>query len=179
MRSVHGVARYVGRARGWCGRPEQCVGAGTEGCGLHARSSAARISVQSVRMTSETSASCKSWPHPFHSLGRTGRTVAWTAVGQATADMDMVLGAQIHAEWLKTSNIYPRMRSATKHVHPCTESLASPLHAPCSVIPHFEPLANSPRAKMRTGPRDSVRMVQTRNLFRTPSKSSRSPATSE
>ena len=36
VRSVHGVARYVGRARGWCGRPEQCVGAGTEGCGLHA-----------------------------------------------------------------------------------------------------------------------------------------------
>ena len=65
MRSVHGVARYVGRARGWCGRLEQCVGAGTEGCGLHARSSAARISVQSVQMNSETSASCKSWPHPF------------------------------------------------------------------------------------------------------------------
>ena len=65
VRSVHGVARYVGRARGWCGRLEQCVGAGTEGCGLHARSSAARISVQSVQMNSETSASCKSWPHPF------------------------------------------------------------------------------------------------------------------
>ena len=177
VRSVHGVARYVGRARGWCGRPEQCVGAGTEGCGLHARSSAARISVQSVRMTSETSASCKSWPHPFHSLGRTARTVAWTAVGQATADMDMVLGAQIHAEWLKTSNIYPRMRSATKHVHPCTESLASPLHAPCSAHPPFRTtreLDSRKRAKMRTGPRDSVRMVQIKNLFRTPSKSSRS-----
>ena len=111
----------------------------------------------------------------LHSLGRTARTVAWTAVGQATDDMDMALGAQIHAEWLKTSNLYPRMRSATKHVHPCTESLASPLHAGRAVlIPHFEPLANSPRAKMRTGPRDSVRMVQIKNLFRTPSKSSRS-----
>ena len=125
-------------------------------------------------MNSETSASCKSWPHPFHSLGRTARTVAWTAVGQATDDMDMALGAQIHAEWLKTSNLYPRMRSATKHVHPCTESLASLSTRPCSVIPHFEPLANSPRAKLQTGPRDSVRMVQTKNLFRTPSKSSRS-----
>lgn len=135
MRSVHGVARYVGRARGWCGRLEQCVGAGTEGCGLHARSSAARISVQSVQMNSETSASCKSWPHPF--IRSDAPRARWTAVGQATDDMDMALGAQIHAEWLKTCNLYPRMRSATKHVHPCTESLASLSTRPCSAHPPF------------------------------------------
>ena len=138
MRSVHGVARYVGRARGWCGRLEQYVGAGTEGCGLHARSSAARISVQSVQMNSETSASCKSWPHPFirSDAPRGGMDGGWTGHrrhGHGPGRTDT---------WLKTCNLYPRMRSATKHVSSLHGIARLPLHA---AVQCSSPISNHSR----------------------------------
>ena len=146
MRSVHGVARYVGRARGWCGRPDQCVGAGTEGCGLHARSSAARISVQSVRMTSETSASCKSWPHPFHSFGH------------ATAQGGMNGGSTVHSRHgddpgrTRTCQMAENAGSSSAHVvspQACQSAHGIiRLASPCAVgllIAHFKPFANSAR----------------------------------
>jgi len=69
---------------------------------------------------------------------------AATHVAQVSASLEVIAVVHVHVEWLKMWTLGPRTRSAIKHVHMFSGSLASPLHAPSpSASPTFQISTNS------------------------------------
>ena len=113
---------------------------------LHVGSSAARNSGPTCSSTLDTSASCKSWPHPFHSFGH------------ATAHGGMNGGSTVHSRHgddpgrTRTCQMAENAGSSSAHVvspQACQSAHGIiRLASPCAVgllIAHFKPFANSAR----------------------------------